>query len=610
MTSIKQAESRAKKKKSRDRGSRNGKGTAEAGAKSSRKVPRSPDDWPAWSKYLAQRESPGDVRQVIPSGKEISLLWGLPMELKKTPTADLLSFIQKFTATKSGSDAKVARRLEQWMAAQDRRECSVRFGLDCLAWAHALPRLASVLPAAPWCQLFELLIDVAEDAVGCDVHEDPLASQLQSGELAVTLAYVFPQHDRCSSLMVRGRTAISHALLELHDGEGLPHAQDLHLLPGLLACWTRSEWLARCAQTSAFEKDARNQYEWLVRQTIRLMRWDGSLMLSAESDRASWNKHLMRVALQLNDDAADDVIAARVLPPLGKTSKSGSRRTKEVPEPAVYSEWSELCAIRTEWKRNAPQVGVAFDERNYRCELSVAREILWSGALLPEVTIDGKRQSMATDWSETCWFSDQDADYLEVECDLTNGWVVQRQLLVARQGKFIYFADNVLGPAAAQIEYSVELPLRPGVEFRPATETHEGLLMGEKPGALVIPLGLPEWRTDTSSGKLETTPAGALVLSQTAHGKAMCAPLYVDLQSKRFDKPLTWRRLTVAEKLQIQPPDVAVGYRVQVGKSQWFLYRSLAPTANRTLLGQNLSNEFVCAKFRSDGTLDELIEIE
>lgn len=610
MTSTRQSASSAKKKKLRERKSRNGKVTTDTTAKASGKIPRSPDDWPAWSTHLASRKAPMDIHHVIPSGKEISLLWGLPVELDATPTVDLLQFVSRFVATKDGSEAKVARRLEQWMSAQDRRECSVRFGLDCLAWAHALPRLASVLPAAPWCELFELLMDVAENSSGCDVQEDPLASQLQSGELAVTLAYLFPQHARCAALMSSGRAAISQALLELHDGEGLPHAQDLQRLPGLLACWTRAEWLARAADMTAFDRDARNQYEWLVRQAIRLTRWDGSLMLSARTDRTTWNKHLMRAALQLNDDAADDAIAARVLPPLAKTNQSGSQRTKEVPEPAVYSEWSELCATRTEWKRNAPQVGVTFDEQSYCWELSVAKEILWSGALTAEITIDGKRQQMATDWSETCWFSDEDADYLEVECDLTNGWAIQRQLLVARQGKFIYFADNVLGPAAAQIEYSLHLPLLPGIDFRPAAETHEGSLVGSKLRALVIPLGLPEWRTDNRSGKLEATTDGALRLSQTAHGKAMCAPLYVDLQAKRLDKPLTWRRLTVAEKLEIQPPDIAVGYRVQVGKSQWFMYRSLAPAANRTLLGQNLSNEFVCAKFKSDGTLDELIEIE
>ncbi len=56
--------------------------------------------------------------------------------------------------------------------------------------------------------------------------------------------------------------------------------------------------------------------------------------------------------------------------------------------------------------------------------------------------------------------------------------------------------------------------------------------------------------------------------------------------------------------------EVAVGYRVQVGKQQWLFYRSLAKAANRSLLGQNLSSEFFVARFDSQGDAQELIEIE
>jgi hypothetical protein len=53
-----------------------------------------------------------------------------------------------------------------------------------------------------------------------------------------------------------------------------------------------------------------------------------------------------------------------------------------------------------------------------------------------------------------------------------------------------------------------------------------------------------------------------------------------------------------------------VSFRLQVGRRQWLVYRSLTPPANRTTLGQNYATEFVFAKFLSDGTADPLIEIE
>jgi hypothetical protein len=84
----------------------------------------------------------------------------------------------------------------------------------------------------------------------------------------------------------------------------------------------------------------------------------------------------------------------------------------------------------------------------------------------------------------------------------------------------------------------------------------------------------------------------------------------IDLKRKRTGKPLTWRRLTVAEERRVQPADRAVGYRVQIGRKQWLVYRSLAPIANRTVLGKNLSSEFLVARFNQDGECDPILEIE
>ena len=58
------------------------------------------------------------------------------------------------------------------------------------------------------------------------------------------------------------------------------------------------------------------------------------------------------------------------------------------------------------------------------------------------------------------------------------------------------------------------------------------------------------------------------------------------------------------------PRHLAAGYRVQVGNSQWLIYRSLTPAANRTILGQNLMCEMHVSRFLPTGDVEELIEIE
>jgi hypothetical protein len=99
-------------------------------------------------------------------------------------------------------------------------------------------------------------------------------------------------------------------------------------------------------------------------------------------------------------------------------------------------------------------------------------------------------------------------------------------------------------------------------------------------------------------------------LHQTTSGCAIFAPLFFDLDGRRMNRPATWRQLTVGQKGVVQPADVAVGYRVAVGSRQWLIYRSLAAAASRTLLGHNLNGETLVARFRRDGQVEPLVEVE
>ena len=71
------------------------------------------------------------------------------------------------------------------------------------------------------------------------LFSDPLARQLLAGELPLTLAYLFGEIAPCRKLGRQARRELSAGLVELLDGEGLPHAEHLLLLRPLLACWTR-----------------------------------------------------------------------------------------------------------------------------------------------------------------------------------------------------------------------------------------------------------------------------------------------------------------------------------------------------------------------------------
>ena len=104
--------------------------------------------------------------------------------------------------------------------------------------------------------------------------------------------------------------------------------------------------------------------------------------------------------------------------------------------------------------------------------------------------------------------------------------------------------------------------------------------------------------------------ADGLELCLAKAGQRLYAPLFIDLDRRRFRRRMTWRQLTVAEGLKPVSADVAVGFRVALGAQQWLLYRSLAAAANRTLLGHNLATESLIARFGKDGEVSSIVEIE
>ena len=320
--------------------------------------------------------------------------------------------------------------------------------------------------------------------------------------------------------------------------------------------------------------------------------------------------------------------------------------------------------LRPDWSRSAPRLTVLYPRTSCRIELACGKDVLWSGQWGYELRVDGTPASPVAEWSDNCWVSDEDVDYLELEIELVEGFRIQRHILMARKDRFLLLADAVLGPRRAALDYRTTLPLDRQIAFRPANETSEASLVGRKARAVVIPLALSEWRDTLPSpfvrGTVDSLPSpfgggtgdslpspfgrGAggegleemrnhtnsgsdgkaltlalsqgergqclLQLRQSAFGRSLFAPLFFDLDRRRFDKPLTWRRLTVAESLTVQPPDAAVGYRVSRGGKHWLIYRSLTPSRSRTLLGHNLSSETLVARFTRKGEVRPLIEVE
>jgi hypothetical protein len=397
----------------------------------------------------------------------------------------------------------------------------------------------------------------------------------------------------------------------------MPHGKHLAMLRPLLASWTRCRAFADGLKGGCWNASAEEQYGWLVHHALRLTRHDGTHVFSNTSARDSI-ADLFQAALQFGGDDDDRKIAAVVLPSR-RVSPKKARKTKlrgeELPPPATESEWASVAVLRPAWSRRGERLTVVYPDRSVRMEFSCGKDVLWSGLWELEVRVDGQPAPPTSDWEQLLWLSDEDVDFLELEIELgsvVRGGTklrVQRQMALAREDRLLLLADVVMSNRPGEIEYRGCLPLCPGVSFQGADESREGCLAASKPRAKVLPLALPEWRSEQRIGELAPTDRG-LELSQSCEGRGLYAALFFDLDRRRQTYPVTWRQLTVAESLAAQPVDVAVGYRAAVGSEQWLIYRSLAEKANRTLLGHNLSTEMLLARFHRSGKVKPLLEIE
>jgi hypothetical protein len=558
-----------------------------------------PRGWAAWCKHLARRKL-RRLDQLLP-GKRSPLAWALPPGADLAPTLKLIALVDNLDASARRTPG-IDNAVVCWLSGAAVAPPSAGLGLECLAWCGVLPRLTAYLPEPLWWELFDRLTAIAGQSGAAG--DDPLATQLLYGELPLALAYSFVELEDCQTLADVGRRTLCQGAAELLDGEGLLQASHLHLLRPLIACWTRCKALGQELSGGCWDEEAERQYPSMVQHALRLTRANGQQVFTPlESPR--WNANLLQAVLRL----ADDRTTQRVLR-LAENGLARKTRRKNSPSPAFESERAGLAVLRPDWQRSSPRLAIAYSGRQILTELSVGPKCLWSGAWDVEVRFNGRSLTMLGHWEQVCWESDHDVDYLELVVRLADEVALGRHILLARNEGWVFLADAVLGIQPGTIEYRGTLPLAGFSTFQGEAETREGTLrLGQRPRARVLPLALGEWRSDRSLGNLQSTAAG-LELTQTAEGECLFAPLFFDLDAGRLRKETTWRRLTVGQTREIVPSDVAVGYRVQAGESQWLVYRSLSAPEVRTVLGKNLMHEFLVGKFLPNGKVKTLLEIE
>lgn len=554
--------------------------------------------WKHWQRHLRKRKNPADLKFL--KGKTPPILWGWPKEWQCEAIQLALESPATLAEIVIGDDGISTPDLP--------------LALQIVALAHALPKLAFDLPADTWWFLAERLRAIAADALTQRIgtQSEPseiIRNQLLSGELPLALGYLFPEVRSHHALRDDARAALSESIVELTDGQGLPNARLLPVFAPLFACWTRTRQIGRHLKRGAWSRAADVQYEWLVRNSIRLADRDGAFLLSTTAENSGWCKNLFRTALDLAGDRGD-YAAAQVALPKGMAKKPSKAGKKDLPAPSLNSDWSSTTIMSDGWSQRDARLALSYGDVAPHIDLSVDGDRVFAGEWQAHTTCDGVAVEPVGEWEQLCWESGKRFDFLELGLTLTNGLRLERQVLFGREDRVLYFADIVfdVDRQPRHLLHTVNFPLANSILWRPESETRDGVLAGVRARAAAMPLALREWRADPRGGTL-SEHEGRLTLTQEANGSAICCPLFIDLNSKRSGKERTWRQLTIGDMLEVVPSDVAVGYRIQSGDDQWLIYRSLGQPGNRTLLGHNIAGEFCAGRF-VEGKFKEWIEIE
>lgn len=586
----------------------------------------------AWRRYVADRPAAPSLSAL--SGAAAPLGWGVAPAALSELTRELLLAAgnargragrrgkpSKAPRTAAASDADLAATLGQWLETAREASPTCDAALAALAACSLLADRSDAIAMDLWWQAADSLLRCAEEASAwrADLDaaaEQAFAQQALAGELPLALSYLFPEIGPLHALRSAARERLTEGLLELTNGEGLLHGRHSGWFPLFAAAWTRCRLIGAELKKNAWSGEAETQFRWLVRQWLRWLASDGTTLLADSPFSAATPPEMAACLLRLAGDRSDAAAAGLLL---GKRAVPQREAADDYapPDPSDHCEWAGLSVFRAGWRPAAPTAAVRCRGAVMELELTAGPTRLVVGSWDAETRVNGKRLAPLGEWEEVCWFSDADADYLEWSLALEGGAAVDRQILLLRGDEVLWLADNVRwSPGTATDEaprlwHRVALPLGGGIALRPAAETREALLThGPTTVAAALPLALPEWRADPRGGRLEAVE-NRLELVHEARGRALACPLLLDLRPRRSATQVTWRQLTVAQALEIQPPDVAVGYRAQCGDQQWLFYRSLAPRANRTVLGQNTASEFLAARFLApQGTVEELVQVE
>ena len=259
-----------------------------------------------------------------------------------------------------------------------------------------------------------------------------------------------------------GRDALTGVLMQSTDAAGVPSAEIVGELRNWLTTLVRArEWGHRFGR-SLLDASQEKRFRALVGAVARLCRGDGrpafsngeangiAGLWSVATESISANRLTASPAFQYLVSLTSD----HPVRPMKTRSKNGrsSRGSNGVARrkrgnPVFQSDSSRLACLRSDWKPDANSLSVMHQGPLPRLELATRGQVMLSGEWQVELRAGGAEVPIAGPWTCSCWYSEEEGDYLELQAQPTPEIRIERQLLLSRTDDLLFMADAVIGPA-------------------------------------------------------------------------------------------------------------------------------------------------------------------
>lgn len=581
--------------------------------------------WRAWSKRIAQRVDRRLLKKRVASRCAL-WPWG---DTRQHPAKSVWSLIDK------QEWSRLSRWASQQLTAKDAWK-DERTELELLAladWLWSWPRVTAEVAWPVWRLVLTRSLELAAylaKPLTCELTPD--RRLLVTGELPWLLSQLFGDLDGVTDFKQLGQQSLRNELIEQTDGDGTPAASLLSVWPHWIASLSRSVEVGAIVGEPLLEGEARFRFEDVVTKSTVLLDRVGNPLGVANDDAIRETKAtlsplvpmLLRGAELAGLDElslAAESLRFRLHVANGVSKdKFRSETFSETPEerlivtdtdlPATQSDWASWACLRNWWHPTANTAIVRHDGPSVHLQLSLLGVPVIDGEWGLSVQLDGQPLAWTDAWKCSCWSSDTDMDYIELQLEIPNGPMICRQVMLSRKDHFLVLADSVSKVGQRRIDLESTLALRRGVRAKSDSATREIRLTASDVKVRCFPLALPDDRLHSTVGQFDAA-IGELRLAQASSSESLYAPLVLDWSPERTSLDAEWRTLTVTEEGRKLAPWEASGYRLRLGKLHLVVYRSLKNSEDfRAVLGLHTDKESVIARFDDKGYVLPIVSVD